>query len=422
VAIEACRTVREVLPQFTLRFNRETPAEVWDAAMRCIGEGRSYPLLYNDDRLVDDVATAFGVDRASAEQYMPLGCGEIELDHHSFGSPNGFVNTLKALELAIRGGRDPMALDPITIQTKPLVECATFGEFVSEYHRQLTRLIEALARYERYLYDYFGARHPYLLISALYDGCLDRGRGILAGGCAYLHGSVELYGNVNVANALAAIKQLVFEEGRISAAELVQALDDNFVGHERARKLLLDVPKYGNDLAAVDELMCEFHDWISAAIAEQAAPAGLDGYLGVTINNSLNTDLGRWVGATPDGRKAGTPLANANNPSAGTDRRGVTAMFNSILKPRHDNHDGMVQNMRFTRETWLAGGQVLLRDYFDRGGAQAMITVVGRDDLRNAMIRPQDYQDLMVRIGGFSARFVTLRKDVQQEIIDRVSY
>ena len=109
VACEACRTVKEILPQFTLRFNRETPPAVWEAAMLCIGEGRTYPLLYNDDVLVPGVMKAFGVDRARAETYMPLGCGEIEFDHYSFGSPNGSLGTLKILELAVRGGYDPIA-------------------------------------------------------------------------------------------------------------------------------------------------------------------------------------------------------------------------------------------------------------------------------------------------------------------------
>ncbi|MDR1392364.1 MAG: hypothetical protein LBJ62_00080 [Bifidobacteriaceae bacterium] len=426
VAIEACRTVKEVLPQFTLRFEADTPEAVWHSAMRCIGEGRSYPLLYNDTELVPDVMAAFGVGRAMAEQYMPLGCGEIEFDHHSFGSPNGFINTLKVLELAIRGGHDPMALEPLTVPTPPLADCATFEEFLDHFHAQLARFIEALAGYERYLYDFTGARHPYLLISAVYDGCLAKGRGILNGGCEYLHGSLELYGNINVGNSLAAIKDLVFGRGVLTAEELVAAMDANFEGHEAVRRMLLDVPKYGNGIDSVDSIVAAFHDRVCLAIHRQAAPAGLASYLGVVINNSLNTDLGRWVGATPDGRLAGTPMANANGPSSGTDRRGITAMLNSIIKLRHDNNAGMVQNLRFTRETWTAADgtktQALIRDYFDRGGAQLMITVVGRDDLRKAMIRPTEYQDLIVRIGGFSARFVELRKDIQQEIVDRVSY
>lgn len=133
VAIEACRTVREILPQFTLRFNRETPKEVWDASMRCIGEGRTFPLLYNDDVLVPGVMHAFRVPRERAETYMPLGCGEIEFDHYSFGSPNGSVNTLKILELAIRGGYDPIAHKYLTIKTTPLTECTSYVQFLENY-------------------------------------------------------------------------------------------------------------------------------------------------------------------------------------------------------------------------------------------------------------------------------------------------
>ena len=130
-AIEACRTVREVLPQFTLRFNRDTPPEVWAASMRCIEEGRTYPLLYNDDVLVPGVMNAFGVDRERAETYMPLGCGEIEFDHYSFGTPSGSMNTLKILELAMRGNYEPMTGWRLGPATTPITECRTYDEFLA---------------------------------------------------------------------------------------------------------------------------------------------------------------------------------------------------------------------------------------------------------------------------------------------------
>lgn len=425
VACEACRTVKEILPQFTLRFTKETPKVVWDAAMRCIGEGRTFPLLYNDEVLVPGVMKAFGVDRARAETYMPLGCGEIEFDHYSFGSPNGSVGTLKILELAVRGGYDPIAGGYLAPKTIPLAECKSYEQFLENYKTLLHYFIAAQAHYEKYLYESIGQLHPFLMVCMLYDGCMESGKALLNGGCQYLAGTMELYGNVNAANSLAVIKKLVFEEKTVSAQELVQAMDDNFVGHERLRRMLLDVPKYGNDIAYVDDIMVELHDWLCETTAAQADKAGLKSYLCVNINNAQNTTLGRWVGATPDGRKAGTPMANANNPAPGTDKNGLTAMLNSILKLRHDNHAGMVQNMRFTRETWYnpdGKARALVDDYFARGGAHAMITVVGREDLAKAMEHPEDYHDLIVRIGGLSARFVALKKDVQQEIYNRVSY
>lgn len=425
VAIEACRTVKEVLPQFTLRFNKETPAPVWQAALRCIEEGRTYPLLYNDEVLVPGLMKAFGVDRARAETYMPLGCGEIEFDHWSFGTPSGSLNVLKILELAIRGGHEPMTGWKLGPQAPSLLECPTFAEFLDSYHRHLAFYIEAQAVFEKWLYEFTGRRHPFLLVTMLYDGCLERGKAIFDGGCAHYGGTLEIYGLVNAANSLAAIRDLVYEQRRMTAAELVAAMDANFVGAEPLRRQLLDAPKYGNDDERVDGLLVELHDWLSETIKAQAPRVGLDSYLGVTINNAQNTTLGRWVGATPDGRKAGTPMANANNPAPGTDVRGITAMLNSILKPSHDNHAGMVSNIRLTRESFsLAREKIhgLIGSYFARGAAHAMITVVGRDDLRNAMLRPSEYRDLIVRVGGFSARFVDLKKDVQQEIYDRVTY
>lgn len=425
VAAEACRTVKEILPQFTLRFNKKTPKAVWDACMRCIVEGRTFPLLYNDDILVPSVMKAFGVERKLAETYMPLGCGEIEFDHYSFGTPSGSLNTLKILELAVRGGYEPIMDWHLGCQLKPLEECESFGEFLDIYKANLEYYIQAQAVFEKYEYEITGKLHSFMYVSMLYDGVMDSGKAIFDGGCQYLAGTLELYGVVNAVNSLAAIKKLVFEEKTIAAKDLHQAMDDNFYGWTGLRKQLLDAPKYGNDIDEVDQIFVQLQDWICETIRKQAEKVGLASYLAVNINNKQNTTLGRWVGATPDGRKAGMPMANANNPSSGTDKNGITAMLNSILKSHHDNHAGMVQNLRISRETFESDYEKtegLIKNYFDRGGAHLMITVVGREDLKNAMEHPEDYPDLMVRVGGLSARFVELNKDVQQEIYDRTTY
>ena len=426
-AIEACRTVREILPQFSIRFNKQTPKAVWEACLRCIEEGRTYPILYNDDVLVGDMMQAFDVDRTLVEQYLPLGCGEIEFDHYSYGTPSGSLNCLKILELAVRGGYEPMMGWTLGGQTEltKLVDCKSFDEFYASYKRLLRYYISAQAKYQKYQYEKIGSMHPFLEASMLYDGCLEKGRAVFDGGCYYYGGTLENYGNVNSANSLAAIKKAVFEDRSVSAEELVAAMNDNFYGHERTRKTLMDCPKYGNDDDYVDQIFVDLHLYISRTIREQAPKVGLDSYLGVTINNAQNTTLGRWVGATPDGRRAGMPMANANNPAPGTDKNGLPAMLNSLRKPPHNVHAGMVQNLRLSRET-ISGNREkiygLIDDYFARGGAQLMISVVGREDLKHAMERPEDYKDLIVRIGGLSQRFVALNKDVQQEIYDRSTY
>ena len=143
------------------------------------------------------------------------------------------------------------------------------------------------------------------------------------------------------------------------------------------------------------------------------------------VNNKQNTILGRWVGASADGRKAGREMANANTPAGGNDKKGITALINSIVKPSHAIHAGAVQNMRFGSDFFAndrAKFELILDNYFKKGGPQAMITVINRGDLEKAIVEPEKYKDTFVRIGGFSARFIDLPRDVQLEIIILVTY
>ena len=247
---------------------------------------------------------------------------------------------------------------------------------------------------------------------------------MLDGGCAYLAGTMELYGNVNVANSLAAIKRCVFETGQLTKQELVAALDDNFYRHDRVRKLLMDCPKYGNDDDYVDGIFVRLHNYLCAT-HRGAGGKGRTEELPERDDQQQakhHPSAAGW-GRRRTGARRARRWQTPTTPPPGTDHNGLTAMLNSILKPSHANHAGMVQNMRFTRETWNDPKiQQLLREYFQRGGAHAMITVVGRDDLKNAMERPEEYKDLIVRLGGLSLRYVELNKDVQQEIYDRTTY
>ena len=425
IAMEACRTVIEVLPQFTLRFNRLTPKPVWDAAMRCIEEGRTYPLLYNDDVLVPAIMKEYGVDRIRAESYVPLGCGEFEFDHYSFATPSGALNAVKILEIAMNGGFEPIGRRPFGPQTKGLKDCANFDEFYDIYQQHLAYYIEAQAKFEKYEYEKAGELHPFMFVSMLYDGCCESGKAIFNGGCRSYNGTLELYGVINAADSLTAIRQLVFEKKILTPEQLLHILSLNFMGFEKERKLMMDCPKYGNDNDAADDMAVNLQKDICRMIIEQAPKVGLDSNFAVIINNAQNTTLARWAGASPDGRKAGTPYANANNPSMGADQNGLTAMINSLLKMPVDNNAGVVQNLRLTRELFQSSREKvygLIDSYFDRGGAQFMITVVGKDDLEKALDNPEGYKDLIVRVGGFSARFVDLPKDVQKEIFERVTY
>ena len=147
--------------------------------MRCIEEGRTFPLLYNDDVLIPCIMDAFHVDRKRAETYVPLGCGEIEFDHYSFGTPSGSLNTLKILELSIRGGYEPIMDWRIGSQLKPIEDCDSFEEFLENYKENLKYYIQAQAIYEKYEYEITGKMHSFMYVSMLYDGVLDSGKATL---------------------------------------------------------------------------------------------------------------------------------------------------------------------------------------------------------------------------------------------------
>ena len=145
----------------------------------------------------------------------------------------------------------------------------------------------------------------------------------------------------------------------------------------------------------------------------------------VTINNNANTVLGKLTSASADGRLENTFMANANNPYNGNDQNGLTALLNSLVKLDSSIHAGCVQNMKFSKQMFskhFNQTRDMLNVYFESGGSQAMISVVGREDLENAVQQPEKYKNLLVRVGGFSARFVELNKEEQQEIIARTLY
>jgi pyruvate-formate lyase len=382
-------------------------------------------MLLNDDVNVPALTEALAVGRADAEQYVPFGCGELIVEHRGLGTPSGVLNLCKALEVTLRDGLDPVSGRRIGLALGGLGDFATFDELWTAYARQVEHFVRMAADQAVLEYRVAGEEFAALFMSMLYDDCLERGRPALAGGARYLGATLETYGNTNAADSLTAIRRLVFEQGRISRPRLLAALDADFDGFDRELRLLRDAPKYGNDDPDADTMLLRVHDHVCRTVGDQAARVGLHSYRVVVINNSANTLMGHSTAASADGRHAFTPMNNGNAPSSGNDRLGPTALLNSLAKPDAAVHAGTVQNLSLSRElftTRRADVDALLRAYFDQGGTQAMITVVDRGDLEQAMRDPDRYRHVFVRVGGFSARFVDLSRDVQLEILQRTLY
>lgn len=425
LAIQASRLVGEAEPQLSLRFYDGQNPLLMQKALDCIGTGCTYPILYNDEPNIAAARHIFGVSEEEAEQYMMFGCGEYVLDHRSFGTPNGVLNLLKALELTLTGGVDLMTGARRGIGCKGLAGYATFEELYAAYQRQVLYYVEIMAQQQALQYHVVAETAPFLYMTMLYDDCLARGKAIFDGGVRYLCGTLETYGNINTANSLFAIRELVYRQKALAPERLLAALQADFQGYEHERHLLEQAEKFGNDLDGVDTLAQELHRFVCSAALQQAPRCGLCSYAVVLINNEANTILGRFTAASADGRRSRAPMANANNPSGGTDKNGLTAMLNSLVKLDTRIHAGAVQNMKFSRALFGEKRPLLeavLKTYFRRGGQQAMISVLSREELEDALVHPERHQGLMVRVGGFSAHFITLSPDVQQEIMSRTLY
>lgn len=413
-AMEASRQTKDILPQLTLRCYTGMNESVYHKALEVIGEGTTYPMLYHDDINIKAVSNAFCLPPETAKEYVPFGCGEYVIYNKSFGTPSGAINFLHGLNTMIY--EEDLNL---------LEECPDFESFYTAYLNKMNTLIFLLAQQERLEYDVCAADAPYLYFSILFENCLERGKAVFEGGIRYLGGTLEGYGNTNVSDSLTAIKLLVYDKKQISPSLLANALKHNFKGYEDIKSLLLSAPKYGNDDPIADEMSIRFHEDICNRIRNCKEKAQLHSYLMVIINNHMNTTFGLTTGASADGRSGYTYMANANNPTGGMDQNGITAMLNSLVKLRPDIHAGSVQNMRFHKEMFtklLSKTKGLLASYFIGGGAQTMITVLNRGDLEKAMAEPEKYQNLIVRVGGFSARFVELSHDDQLELLSRTLY
>lgn len=425
VLMQAHHNLKNVTPQFTLRFYEGQNPALWEKGLDMIGDGCTFPLMYNDDVNVPAVQKSFNISADEAIHYLPFGCGEYVINHRSVGTPSGVINLLQALQVTLHKGINPTTGKKMGIPGLENMEYDSFEELFETYKQQVEYHIDQLSIQEELEYKLAGEIAPHLMFSLLFDDCIERGKPIFAGGVRYLGGTLETYGNTNTADSFSAIKKLVFDEKRFTLDEMVKMMDANFSGYDKERKWMLEAPKYGNDNDIADDMLVKVDHHVFNATRDQRLKIGLHSYLVVNINNNANTVMGNFTAASPDGRPAFTFMANANAATGGMDKNGVTAMMNSIVKPDPSLHAGMVQNMKFSKSMFNENRPIVdgvLKTYFEKGGTQCMINVMGREDLELALLEPEKYSNLIVRVGGYSAKWVELPKDIQSEILSRTMY
>jgi len=418
-AMEASRRHRDVTPQLTLRTWSGQDPRLLRKGLEVIGEGCLYPMLYNDDVAVPAAAQSLKVPLDVAEKYHPLGCGEYMLAGCSPSLLDVVWNVPKSLEAALHDGKNCLGavVGPSTGKTELF---DTFEKLYSAFAEQMRFAAKLSARVYQVNCEVLPQDCAYLFASILTDDCITRGRSILDGGAQYIGACVMGHGFTNAADSLTAIRKVVYEDKHLSLTELVAALDADFIGYENVRRLLLEAPKFGNDIKEADDMLSRLFRDIRSIANAAGNEAGLHFYTVSNVNPG-GYWTGHMCGASADGRRKGEPFAIGNAPTAGNDRSGLTALLNSLA--RLDSiGGGATTNIKLSSELFKGStnqAETIFKVFFANGGSQANVTVLNRGDLEAALKNPQDYPHLLVRLGGWSARFVDLERSIQEEIVRR---
>ncbi|MDR1599788.1 MAG: hypothetical protein LBS11_07975 [Oscillospiraceae bacterium] len=416
MSLRSISHTRLVYPGIGLCWCLDTPEEDLRLACEILGEGRSHPALFNDE-VISKGLRFHGMPDEDSHEYIHSTCVEIT----PVASSNAWVASpymnlaQKLLDVL---DRDYPSMDALVDSY-----CAHIAEGMRD---NLIR--ETLWREERARY----VTDP--LLSCFVSDCLERGVDIEAGGARYNWIMPSFVGLSNAADALTVIERLVFH-GDVSFETLRSALAADYVGYEQLRlRVMNTVPKYGNDDDAADKYALLLTERLTA-MAEQyqrrgdgQSPSRGDNYLVPSLFCwVMHDEFGRETGASPDGRRAGFPLGDGSGPAQGREATGPTAAILSSTKWDHHKFiGGVAVNVKFSKRMFspdAIGKMVsLVRTYFERGGFELQVNVVDRETLLKARANPEEYRDLLVRIGGYSDYFVRLTKTMQEELLARSEY
>jgi len=427
VILEATRNV-EFIRDVSIRLHKASPPALIDLAAEMIAAGGGIPFIFNDDCFIKAL-TDHGIALEDARDYAPIGC--IELTIPGKANPHavsGWFNSTKCLELALFDGKDPASGVQLGPQTGRLTEFGTFDDLVKAYRTQVEFFAERMVYHCNRGELAQRERGPLPCWSVLTDDCIARGRDITDSGAIYNYHSICFLGTANTADSLMALKQMIFDEKRASREQLIEALTANFTGHESLRKMLLtQSPKYGNDIEAVDVIARHIDEHFIDVMDRMRSP--LNGRYFVHLFSFLcNIPFGKMVGATPDGRKAGEPLAYSLSAQQGRDEKGVTAMLNSLARLPHSRAAGAsaaiveIDPALVATNEGVARLAQIIRAAIAMGVGQLQWNVTTVERLRKAQQDPEKYGNIAVRVAGFSQLFKLIDRELQNHIIARTKH
>ena len=417
-------------PWMGVRLHAGSPREFKVKVFNVIRIGTGEPKIFNDEPIIKSLM-GYGKPLEEARGYVGIGCVEPAIPGKTYGMhDSGSLNLTLILHMAINGGKCIDDGQQLSIDTGSLETFRSFDEVLASFDKQMKYWCDSMISTINKLDFCHQRMKPLPYLSLLVDDCIAKGQDVSCGGARYNHSGPQAVGIGTTADALAAIKQLVFDEKRVSGAELLNALKADWEGYAPLYALVnsAHMHQYGNDDDYADDLARYVVDEYCRYVGHRPTPHGGE-YMPGVFTVTANVQHGACTPASPDGRKAGEPLSDCMGPvhtaCCSHDRCGPTAIAKSVTKiDMTQIGNGIILNWKFSPgavsgETGLDNLIDLMDVYFDRQGMQSQFSIIGRETMEAAQKQPEQYQDLLVRIAGYSAYFVELSRELQNDLIGR---
>ena len=425
LCLQVDRWVSRKQPNLSTRVHADTPDFYWQEIARTMRRGTGHPAIFNDEVIIPGLLD-YGLPIEEVLDYAQVGCVETFLP--GLGAPwtDCYLNLAKCLELALNDGHCALSGAQLGPATGSPCQFDSFSALFGAYESQVEHaLYEMLAAKDAC--DAVLSQHaPEPLNSAFIKDCLQRGLDATGGGARYLLTGAYGVGLGTTVDSLAAIKTLVFEDGLLKADELLAALMADFHGYEPVLAMCQHrAPKYGNDDKRADSLAVRVVESFGQQMRRYRSPNPHALHYGMMGSVYSHTTMGQLTAASANGRLSGETLSDGGSPSQGCNQHGATATLRSLAKPDYRLvPGGAAINLRLSPrdlegDSGLQRLVDLLKTYVALRGEQLQVTVVDADTLQRALKEPDLYRDLVVRVAGFTAYFVTLTPALQQEIITR---
>lgn len=423
IMLDVIKDMRLLQPSTNIQVSKRNPDKFVIEGCRVIREGMGFPSVFNHDAVVQELLRQ-GKSLEDARKGGTSGCVEVGAFGKEAYILTGYFNMVKVLEVTLHDGVDPETGKTIGLKTGDPRNFKTWDDLMEAFKKQVAYFIDVDIRGNNIIERLFAKYMPAPFLSVMTEDCISRGKDYNDGGPRYNTRYIQFVGLGSITDCMSSIKKHVFDDQTMSMDHMLSVLAADFEGYEKERQLFLNkTPKYGNDDDAADDLITGTFEIIYDLVNDRPTMNG-GKYRVEMLPTTCHVYFGSVCGATPDGRKAHVALSEGISPVQGADKKGPTAVIKSAAKLDQLRTGGALLNQKFTPsvlegEKGLENLKDLIRAYFLMDGHHIQFNVVNSDMLRDAQAHPENYNDLIVRVAGYSDYWNNLTDALQDEIILR---